>query len=92
MPILEIVILNALLIWFLHFLINHAELFAPLRTALMPLLPRWIRYPLECSLCLAFWLLAAMSLFTGWTPLVLWVPPVTLGLDLCYQRLVGKAE
>jgi hypothetical protein len=90
MPTLESVILLSLALWLLYFLVNHAEMFRRLRTAVMPALPNWLRYPLECALCLPFWVLVAASLLTGWTPMVLWVPPVVLGLDLCYRRLSGK--
>ena len=76
-------------IWFLYFLVNHAEIFSRLRQATMPALPRWISYALECSICFSFWILAALSLFIGWTPLLLMCPPFVLMFDLSYRRLKG---
>lgn len=91
MIFLEQVVLTALAIWFVFFLINHADLTAKVRNALMPALPRWLSYPLQCAICFSFWLLAAFSLFTGWNPLILCVPPVTLGIDLSFRRLQPTA-
>ena len=76
-------------IWFLYFLVNHAEMFSRLRQAAMPALPKWISYVLQCSVCFSFWLLAALSLFTGWTPLLLVCPPFVMMFDLSYRRLKG---
>lgn len=74
-------------LWFAYFLVNHAEMFARLRQAVMPALPGWIRYVLECAICFSFWILAALSLFTGWTPLLVMCPPCVLFADLTFRRL-----
>lgn len=79
-------------LWFLYYLINHAEMFDRLRAAALPTLPGWLRYVLTCSLCLSFWILAALSLFTGWTPLLLVAPPCTLMWDLAYRKLKGSPQ
>lgn len=81
-----------LAIWFLFYLMNHAAMFDRLRAAVMPALPRWIAYSVSCAFCTAFWVLAAFSLFTGWTPLLLVCPPTTLMWDLAYRRLKGTNE
>ena len=78
-----------LAIWFGYYLVNHAQMFDRLRTAAMPALPGWLRYALECAICFSFWILAALSLFTGWTPMLLMCPPCTLIFDLVYRRLKG---
>lgn len=85
---IEAVLLYCLAAWFAFFLINHAEMFDKVRAAAMPALPRWISYPLACSFCFTFWTLAAFSLLAGsWTPLMLYCPPISLLIELTYQRL-----
>ena len=83
---------TTLVVWLIYFLINHAEMFSKLRAAAIPALPRWISYPLTCALCFAWWILAAFSLFTGWSPLVLWVTPCVLMWDLGFRRLNGNVK
>lgn len=87
MPLLEQAILFSLTLWSAFYLVNHADLTAKVRNAVFPVLPRWLAYPLQCAFCSTVWVLVAISLFTGFTPLLLWSPPLTLGLDLAYRRL-----
>ena len=39
---LEAVILNSLLAWSIFYLVNHADLFARVRNAVIPVLPGWL--------------------------------------------------
>lgn len=91
-PMLETVILNAIAFWGLFFLVNHADLFSRVRNAVMPVLPRWLAYPIQCAFCASFWTLAAFSLFTGWTPMILWVPPCVLFVDQGFRGLTKYAK
>lgn len=84
---LETVILFSLAFWFFFYLANHAKITEKIRNALSPVFPNWIKGAATCALCSSFWVLAAFSLFTGFTPLLLWVPPATLFIDLTYQKL-----
>ncbi len=88
---LEAVLINALAIWLAFFLVNHAELTARLRAAVMPVLPRWLATLVSCPLCASFWSLVAVSLFVGFTPMVLLVPQVVLFIDLAFLRLKPAA-
>jgi len=76
-------------LWFLYFMVNHAEMFSRLRQAAMPALPKWISSMLSCAICFSFWIMAALSLFVGWTPMLLMCPPFVLMFDLSYRRLKG---
>lgn len=84
---LEAIATTSLSIWLVFYLVNHAEMFSKLRAAAMPVLPRWISYPLSCPICFAWWVLVAVCVLLGPTWLVLWVPPCVLMLDLAYLRL-----
>lgn len=84
---LETVVLVSLAVWMAFYVVNHAEMTVRLRETALPLLPKWLAYPLTCAICFGWWVMAAFSLLTGFTPLLLLVPPVTLLIDLAYQRL-----
>lgn len=84
---LECTVLYALAIYMIFFLCNYAELFSDLRNWLFPKLHPKAAYAVQCPVCFSFWSLSAMSLFTGFTPLVLCVPPVCLFMDLTFQKL-----
>lgn len=84
---LEAILTTSLALWMAFYLVNHADMFSRLRAAAMSVLPRWVAYPLSCPICFAWWVLVAACVLAGWTPLVLWVPPVVLLLDLAYLRL-----
>lgn len=84
---LEAIFTTTVALWFVYFLINHAEVTAKVRAALFPALPTWLATLLACPLCLAFWTLCAISLFWGWTPLTLWCPPCVLMWDLAFRRM-----
>lgn len=84
---LEAILLNSLALWGAFFLVNHAEITAKPRGAIMPILPRWLATLVSCPLCVTFWGLVAVSLFTGFTPMILWVPQLVLFIDCAYLRL-----
>jgi hypothetical protein len=84
---LDTVILTALSIWFAFFVVNYAELFDPLRQWIFPRLHPKLRYAITCPICFATWCLVAFSLFTGFTPLLLYVPPCCLLFDLIFNKL-----
>lgn len=83
----EALLFWTLSLWFAFYLVNHAELFDRLRGAVIPVLPRWLAYPLQCGACFTFWTLSALSLFIGFTPLCVLCPPCVLMFDLIYRRL-----
>ncbi len=76
-------------IWFAFFVINHAEITAKLRDALAPLAPSFLKRLLGCALCTGFWTMSAITLYTGYTPLLLTVPVATLFIELTYLRLTS---
>jgi hypothetical protein len=84
---MEAVLACAIAVWFGFYLINHARLFDRLRAALSPLLPGWLKSLLHCPLCVCFWAMSALSLFTGWIPLIVLAPPCTLFIELAFQKL-----
>ncbi len=88
---IEILLFYVLAIWFAYYLTNHAEmsLLVKLRAAVFPVLPGWLAYSIQCAFCFSWWVLTALSLFTGWTPLMVLCPPVCLFVELTYQRLKG---
>lgn len=87
---LEGVALWSIGLWFAFYLVNHAELTTGIRAAVKPALPGWFVRVVTCPLCATWWTLAALSLFLGLTPLMLWCPPVVLWAELGYQRLVSS--
>lgn len=84
---LESVILTSLGVYLSFFIVNYAELFTGVRQWVSPRLHPKVAYALACPVCYAFWGLSAVSLFTGFTPLVVCVPPVCLFLDLAFHKL-----
>lgn len=84
---LETVILTSICAWFAFFLLNYAEIFDGLREWVFPRLHPTALYIVGCPVCITFWALAAYSLFTGFTPLILYVPVCTLFIDLAFNKL-----
>ncbi len=78
-------------IFFVAYMLKYASIFDRLRTAAVPALPGWLQTLLGCSFCLAFWITAALSLFTGFTPMILAAPPCVLLIDLTYRKLAGES-
>lgn len=76
-------------IWFFFYLINHSLIFQKVRLAAMPALPQWMQTMISCAFCLAFWITAALSLFTGFSAVVFAAPPCVLFADLAYRKLGG---
>lgn len=79
-------------IFFVAYMLKYASIFDRLRAAAMPALPGWLQTLLSCSFCLAFWITAALSLFTGFTPMILAAPPCVLLIDLTYRKLAGESS
>lgn len=77
----------SLALWFAFYIVNHAELTKPLRDAMVPIMPGWLAYAISCALCFSFWTLTVLSLFVGFSPLLLTCPPTTLFINLLYLRL-----
>lgn len=92
MGALESVILSAIVLWFAFYLVNHADITAKVRAAVLSAIPGWMASLISCALCSSFWVLAAISLFTGFTPMLFWVPPTVLFIDLAYRRLKGEGK
>ncbi len=84
---IESLICWTLAIWFLFFLTNHATILGRLRTAIMPVLPGWMREMLQCAFCMAFWILSLFTLFVGATPMIVLCPPCVLLFEMVFQKL-----
>ncbi len=87
---LETVILLSLSAWFVFYVINHATLLAAPRRVIGPILWPWLRKLLSCPICLCFWAMCALTLFTGFVAPLLACPPLTLFCELAFQRLKPK--
>jgi hypothetical protein len=87
---LETTILAALSLWAVFYLINYADILNKPRDFFKKFSPNWLKYLLSCALCFSFWALTAISLFVGFTPLILWTPVVTLFVELGFRKLAGK--
>jgi hypothetical protein len=74
-------------IFFVHYLINHSEIFAKLRTAVFPCLPQLLVKAVSCGFCLSFWIMLALSLIYGFSPFLFIVPVTVLFMDFGFQRL-----
>lgn len=85
----ELVYLS-LTLFFVFYMLNYSDILASLRAAVIPVLPKWISYPLSCALCFTFWTMGALCFFwLGFVPALFAAPPAVLFLDLVYQRLKG---
>lgn len=97
---MEAILFWVCLCWFTFYLINHATLFSRPRAAFGSITPNWLVSLLKCPLCLSWWImvfvqiwtfilyaLSAVSLFWGYIPLMVICPPLTLMLEMAYQRL-----
>lgn len=84
---LETAVLHALAFWFVFYVVNYSTLLRRMRGPLYGRLPEWARTLLRCPLCTSFWVYVGVCAFSGYTPLVLWVPPLVLIIDLVYRKL-----
>jgi len=87
--ILAAAILYAMAFWMGFFLLTYAEITGSIRKGIYPKLPSWLIKLVICPLCVTFWGLAAVSLFVGYTPMMIYCPPMVLFLDLVYKRLIS---
>lgn len=87
---MEQLLFYSIAVFFLFWVINYSEILEKLRAAVFPVLPRWIGYPLSCSVCFSFWITGALCFFvSGVFPLVLTTPVCVMMLELIYLRLKG---
>lgn len=97
---MEAILFWVCLCWFTFYLVNHATILNKPRAAFASISPRWLVSLARCPLCMAFWqlvvlqavswllwALSAASLFFGYIPLMVICPPLTLMLEMAYQRL-----
>lgn len=87
---METLLFYSIAVFFAFWVINYSEILDQLRTAVFPILPRWLGYPLSCSVCFSFWLTGALAFFvSGVFPLIFTTPVCVMFLELSYLRLRG---
>ncbi len=79
-------------VWFAFYLLNYAEITSRPAKWLKTKLGAKVGYPLECPLCLCWWVsLVGFIVYPDWA---LWTcfaaPVIVLFIDLAYQRLSGN--
>lgn len=84
---LETTVILALCIWFTFFLVNYAEAFFAVREFVLPRLWPKLRYVASCPLCYGWWVMVALSLFVGFSPMTVTTPVCVLLLDLVFNKL-----
>jgi hypothetical protein len=86
-------LIYSLTVFFLFYLVNHADLFDKVRLAVIPSLPHWLSYPIQCAFCACFWITLSLWYFNLadlW--LVFTAPPVTLLLNLIFLKLKSNGQ
>jgi hypothetical protein len=79
----------SLTLFFVHYLINHSEIFGGLRWFFRPHLPELLVKMLKCGLCLSFWVMLLAVFFFDAGFLLFCVPVGVLFLDLIYHKLTA---
>lgn len=86
--------------WFVFYMLNHATILNNARSALSLITPRFFVNLIKCPICVSFWamlglqvmhlalfVIGAITLFIGYIPAIVICPPLTLFMELAYQRL-----
>lgn len=89
---LESAILYAFACWFGFYLLARAKITARPRAWFMRVSPQWAQDVVTCPICATFWAWVVVCITSGYTPMVWWVPPMVLFLDLLFVRLNPASE
>lgn len=82
----------SLVMWFVFFLFNYAEITSRPSNWLKSILGPKLGYPLSCPACLTWWItLAGYIIYPDWSFWTCFAAPViVLFIDLAYQKLSGN--